>query len=153
MQENYLELLKIYYDEWKYRHEHFWKTLVRFFVVIFFTSTLPITIQVFNGAVIPNIPLAIFPITGILLTILYLWYSLSESLRLNAVNVTMTAMIRDLFPKYERAKLVSFIDEGKVAHTIFYMRIALWIPVLFSVIEILISIAMLALVFTNSLRM
>ena len=152
MQENYLELLKIYYDEWKYRHEHFWKTLIRFFVVIFFTSTLPITIHIFNGAIIPNIPLSLFPVTGIFLTIFYLWYGLSESLRLTATNKTIKLMIGKLFPNHENVQLTSFTNEDMPAHPIFYVRVALWIPILFSGIEFVISISMLLLVFTNSLN-
>ena len=30
-----IELLKLYFEEWKYRHENLWKRMITFIVVIF----------------------------------------------------------------------------------------------------------------------
>ena len=48
---NTIELLNIYYDEWKYRLDRFRKQMAQSFIVIFFVITLPISISFFN----PNI--------------------------------------------------------------------------------------------------
>ena len=152
MQDQYLELFKIYKEEAQYRHENLWKRLIQFFIIIFFTSTLPITIHIFGEMTLPAIPLSIFPITGMFLTAFYLWYSLSESIRMKMLDLAIKAMMEDLIPeKYRIGKLTSLVNENRKAHPIFYLRISVWVPVFFSVIEFAVSVFMLILIYTNAL--
>ncbi len=76
-----IELLKLYWEEWKFRQENLWKRIIQFFVINFFTSTLPLTVNMFSVH-LPNVSLLIFPVSGILLVLFFLWFCLSESTRI-----------------------------------------------------------------------
>ena len=121
--DNMLELLKLYYEEWKFRQENLWKRIIQFFVIIFFTSTLPISIKVFdssNEIVIPNKLLIFFPIAGIFLTIFFLWFCLAESIRINTNDTKIKLIINNLFPPaYGKNGLVPLIYRSRDVLPIF----------------------------------
>lgn len=140
-------LINLYFDEWKFRQEGMWKRITQFFVILFFVSTLPITIGAFDGVMLPNISKLAFPISGIILTIFFLWFCLSESIRINSIDAQIKNIIKDTYgDKYLKNKLVPltkhFQDKG---HTlkIFTWRMAIWVPVVLSTVQILIAIFVL----------
>lgn len=72
--ENNISLLKLYYDEWKYRLDNYRKQIYKIIIVIFFTTTLPISIGIFDKVIIPNIALTIYPLLGLVLTYSFFLY-------------------------------------------------------------------------------
>lgn len=146
-----MELLKLYQDEWKFRHDGFWKRITQFFVIDFFASTLPITIRIFNTT-IPKIPLLIFPAVGFLLALLLLWYSLAEGYRINANNDRINALLMCFPSEYQRTgKLKRFFNKKKEPLKIFYWPIAFCVPIVLFILEFAIVILMLVLILTGHL--
>ena len=146
-----IELLKIYYDEWKYRDENSWKKRLQFFVAILFISTLPVSYQTFGAISLPNSILFMFPISGIFLSFIFLWYCLSEAYRIKSIAFRIEIIINDVFlPKYSKYGLVPIRkknhDKGKSVHKIFYEPMNIWVPMLFFILELAVSIAMIVFI-------
>lgn len=148
---NNIELLKLYWDEWKFRQEGLWKRIIQFMVIIFFTSTLPITINIFSAS-LPNVSLLIFPAVGILLILFFLWFCLSESIRINSIDAKIKQILQDSYPeKYVKTTLVSLTKRKKGVLPIFRWRMAIWVPVSLSVMQFIVAISMIYFVLTNKL--
>lgn len=146
-----IELLKIYYEEWKFRQENLWKRMILFFVIIFFVSTLPTTAYMFDGLRLPKVSAAIFPICGLLLSVFYIWYCFAESYRINAVNNLMKKIIEANFSvEYTKMGLTSFLEHKggnkKLPLKIFTWRMAIWVPIFLTVVEVLVAVGMLVLI-------
>ena len=152
MQINNSELLKIYYDEWKYRLDHMRKQLIQSYIVIFFTTTLPITIGVFEGITIPNLPLIIFPVTGILLTMVFLLYCMSEAARIKSLDMKIKLIIKENFPQqYSKTKLTTVIKHSKKEPTIYKWSMTAWIPIIMAIAELILAGIMLYLIIGEKL--
>lgn len=146
-----IELLKLYWDEWKFRQEALWKRIIQFFCVIFFVSTLPITINMFSIS-LPDVPLLVFPIVGILLAVFFWWFCLSESIRINSIDAKIKKIIQDSFPaEYSKTTLVPFSKQSKGVAPVFYWRMAIWVPISLSIMQIIVAISMIYFVVTNKL--
>jgi len=91
-----MQLLELYWEEWKYRHENFWKRMTQFFIAIAFLSVLPLIYQSFIDEAIKlnQFSLSILPGLSIVLSLFFLWYGFSESVRLIAVNEKINALTR-----------------------------------------------------------
>lgn len=144
-----LQLLALYHDEWKFRHTNFWRRVPTFFALIFIVSTFPITAQFIFSAepeTLTGIPLVLFPVVGIALTLLFLWFCLSEAVRMNSVGDKMRAIINDHFaPRYQKIDLpplLAWKDKQKHnrAARLFRMRMSLWVP--FSLSAMLFCVAL-----------
>ena len=145
---NINELLKLYYDEWKYRDEKSWKKRLQFFIAISFISTLSVSYQTFGSISLPNSVLFLFPIVGIILSFTFLWYCLSEAYRTKAIAFRIEKMIKDNFPlEYSKYGLVPIrrknLDKNKKVHKIFEEPMAIWIPMLLFILELALSIAVI----------
>ena len=135
-----IELLKIYYDEWKFRQQSIWKRMTLFFVVIFFVSTLPITINNFQNIKLPAINPVLFPICGIALSLFYLWFFLAEGQRITAIDILIRNIIKNNFPKtYTKIMLPN-------NHKLFTCRMVTYVPIILSCFEIGIAICMIILI-------
>ena len=147
-----MELLKIYMDEWKFRQDSLWRRITQFFVIIFFVSTLPVTVAALSeNVILPDIPKAIFPLCGIALSIFFVWFCFSEAHRIAAIDSRCKEIIKNNFPSdYQKnglpvLKLKEETDE-KGPLPIFQWRMSIWVPVFLASIEIIIAITMLILV-------
>ena len=150
-----MELLRIYYEEWKFRQESLWKRMTSFFIIIFFISTLPVTAHMFNGLTIPDVTPKLFPICGIVLSVLYLWYCFAESHRINAVDELTREIVKANFPsKYAKHGLQPFKKSKNQAEKeteenawkIFQFRMSIWVPLVLTAFEIAVAITMLILI-------
>lgn len=151
MNELELELLKLYWDEWKFRQEGLWKRIIQFMIIIFFTSTLPITISGFSIS-LPNVSLFIFPLVGLLLTLFFLWFCLSESTRINSIDSLIKQILKDYFQeKYIKTTLKSPFNCQKEAERIFQWRMAIWVPISLSVMQLIIAVLMIYLVIAEKI--
>lgn len=149
--EHAIKLLELYYAEWKFRVENFWKRLIQFFVIIFFVSTFPITVNLWNGLYIPGYQL-IFPCAGILMTFLFLWFALSDATRINSSNLRIKTIIRDVFPeRYNTTSLASLFSDDKPAASIFKPKIDAWFPIVLAIFELIISTIMIILIQNGAL--
>lgn len=149
-----IELLKIYYEEWKFRQESLWKRMPLFFVIIFFVSTLPITACMFNDLNISGILPEFFPACGLILSILYLWYCFAESYRINAIDDLIKEIVNANFPShYTKNGLHSFVNQRNKAKKepwkIFTWRMAIWVPLVLTAFEVIVAIVMLFLIRKN----
>lgn len=148
---NNIDLLNIYYDEWKYRLDRFRKQMTQSFIVIFFTSTLPISISFFNNIHIPSaIPFMLFPISGICLTMTFLLYCLSEASRIATLRKKISLIISDNFPK-QYTKYPSSSSNNQKHFSLLKMSMPVWIPIMLSVIEIVIAVIMIYLIANNAI--
>ena len=150
-----MELLKIYFEEWKFRQENLWKRMTSFFIIIFFVSTLTITAYMFSGLSIPDISPSFFPICGLILSMLYLWYCFAESHRINAIDELAREIIKTNFPsKYTKRGLRAFqkyknqvgVEPKEKAWKIFQFRMSIWVPLVLTAFEIAVAITMLILI-------
>ncbi|MBE6932555.1 MAG: hypothetical protein E7464_04130 [Ruminococcaceae bacterium] len=152
--EDTINVLNLYFDEWKYRHENFWKRLTQFSTITFFTSTLPITFRLFDNLKLPNISLLFFPICGFVLAVVCLIFCLAENSRLVAVDKTIKRIVKDkLGHCYEKEQRTLF-EKKQWNHRIFKLpffewRIGTWVPLVITLLQIGLSILMVYLIMTN----
>lgn len=143
--ENNIELLKLYYDEWKYRLDNFRKHMTQLVILIFFTSSLPITVNIFNDIQIPKMPLLVFPISGLLLSIVFLWYCFSEASRIATLDLKIKLIISENFPvPYAKTALIHM--SNKKIFAIFNKRMTIWVPLALTIIEVCIAVFMIYLI-------
>ena len=143
-----IELLKIYYEEWRFRQENLWKRMISFFIVIFFISTLPVTSPVvarmFENLIgsesfsIPENVQLFFPICGMVLSIFFLWYCVAEAKRIEAVDKLTKKIIKKNFPTEYRKR--------KFPCKTYQIRMSIWIPFVLTVFEIVAAITMIILI-------
>lgn len=146
-----IELYKLYYDEWKYRLDHFRKQIIQLFIVIFFTSTFPVTINLFEHLEMPKVPLLIFPIIGLVVTVLFLWYCFSEAMRISSLDSTLKKILSDIYEDaYTKNELI-VLTNHKALSTLLNIRMTKWIPVSFAVIQWAISIFMIVLILSDKI--
>ncbi len=130
-----MQLLELYWEEWKYRHENFWKRMTQFFIAIAFLSVLPLIYQSFIDEAIKlnQFSLSILPGLSIVLSLFFLWYGFSESVRLIAVNEKINALTRENFEGR------SFLLISVTARRFLKIRISKVVPWLFFSMELLIA--------------
>ena len=150
--EKKIELLKLLYDEWKYRQDGLWKRMIQFTVIVLFISTLPITIGLFNGIALPELPLAFFPVVGIFLSAFFVVFCLAESTRIKSIDRNVKAIEKDIYPpEYQKTTLVSLMNDNKPASRLLTARMAVWVPISLGGFQIAIAILVLYLIATNNL--
>lgn len=144
-------LLQIYFDEWKFRQESLWKRMIQFLVINFFITTMPITVTAFSGVKLPSsVGFYVYPICGIAISVIFFVFCLSESYRINSIDRLCKKIISDTLPKYEKRGLVSFdnakADRGVMAPKLFQKPMAVWVPTLFAVLQIVLAISMIFII-------
>lgn len=144
---NAFDIINMYFDEWKYRHENFWKRLTQFTVITFFTTTMPVTYCILGDFKLPDIPMIFFPICGAVLALLSLLFCLSENSRLMTVDNTIRELVREHFGE-------SFckhpISNGKM-EMVFRWRIGIWIPSVITVLQMLLVGFVIWMICSNKL--
>jgi uncharacterized membrane protein len=129
MEKEEIELVKIYWDEYKLRHEHYWKSFFRFGFAIVFLLALPFVYPVKTGS-LGNFIIAI-PILAVTLSLFSAWLLRSEYDRLRKTDDNL----RVLIPKeYRRAATTP-----KGLAKLFEVRIGVVVSVLFGVVFVAIS--------------
>jgi len=139
-----IQILNMYFEEWKYRHENFWKRLTQFTAVIFFTNTLPITFRIFENLTLPNMPMLFFPICGAVLSVLCLLFCWSENSRLVAVDKTIKRILGDGFgEKYLKDDPALFNNDARNQRlkklSFFKWRIGTWVPLVMTILQLALS--------------
>lgn len=148
--DKYTELLKIYFEEWKYRLDRYRKQISQLVVIIFLTTSLPISVKVFENVEIPSIPLIIFPLSGILLTFIFMFYCLSEAARIKSLDKIIKKIISNNYPEeYVKTNLDMVLN--KKLTIILNARMTIWVPIALFFVEIIIALIMIYLICTNQI--
>lgn len=148
-----IELIKVYHEEWQFRQGHVWKKFVLFVVVIFFASTMPITVGLFPGLEIPEkLSLYWFPILGIVLTFFFLASNLADAARMSTLDTLIRKIVGDVYPaKYNKKGLDPLLGKNKNRWNPFNMRMSVWFPILVAVVEIAIAVGVIVLIHNGGL--
>lgn len=106
------EMLQYFQEEFFHRHTHFWNTLKMFFVLNIAISLLPFVSGIL-GVEIKNdgLPMYIFPIVGVLISIISFIIIRSEAISFSLVSDKKYEISRMLPDDYQYKKLKS--KEGK----------------------------------------
>lgn len=148
-----IELIKVYHEEWQFRQGHVWKKFVLFVVVIFFASTMPITVGLFPGLEIPEkLSLYWFPVLGIILTFFFLASNLADAARMSTLDTLIRKIVGDVYPaKYNKKGLDPLLGKNKNRWNPFNMRMSVWFPFLVAVVEIAIAVGVIVLIHNGGL--
>lgn len=148
-----IELIKVYHEEWQFRQGHVWKKFVLFVVVIFFASTMPITVGLFPGLEIPEkLSLYWFPVLGIILTFFFLASNLADAARMSTLDTLIRKIVGDVYPaKYNKKGLDPLLGKNKNRWNPFNMRMSVWFPILVAVVEIAIAVGVIVLIHNGGL--
>lgn len=148
-----IELIKVYHEEWQFRQGHVWEKFVLFVVVIFFASTMPITVGFFPGVEIPEkLSLYWFPVLGIILTFFFLASNLADAARMSTLDTLIRKIVGDVYPaKYNKKGLDPLLGKNKNRWNPFNMRMSVWFPILVAVVEIAIAVGVIVLIHNGGL--
>ena len=100
---NTISILNIYFAEWSHR-DQLWTHLFKFYYAILIVILLP-NLTNFFQIKLPPLPDIIFRITGLLLSLIFLYISLGYAIRLQAIGDTYQAIIDKLPKEYQRKKV------------------------------------------------
>lgn len=97
--DNLLHLIEIYHAEWQYRDGSFWKQAISYFLAILGFSVIPLVGPWNTSKLTDSIPGDVFPIIGLLLSVIYL--------------LVMTAYLQRLrFTRDSIQRLIDRLPEG-----------------------------------------
>lgn len=112
-----INLMNVYLSEWNHRDEMLWSQVFRYFYVTVAAIFLP-NIAGFLGIVLPEkLPNIIFPIAGLVLSLVFLYVSIGYAKRLEAVGKIYKKLISYLPKDLQRYTLLDpEIKFGKFFH-------------------------------------
>lgn len=99
-----ISLLNVYLTEWIQRDQILWAQLFKFFYAILIIILLPNLARHFDLA-LPNLPIFIFRLIGLLFSLLFLYVSLGYAIRLQAISDTYRDIINTLPKEYRRKSI------------------------------------------------
>lgn len=107
-----LSLLAIYLDEFKHRNELLWSQVYKLFYATLILTLLPNITGLFSIQ-LPAILEIFYRVIGVIMSIIFLFISLSYAKRLEASSSTYNQTI-DLLPAAYRRKKVNELKYGKI---------------------------------------
>lgn len=141
--EKAFRILELYYNEWKYRLDNVRKHTIQVYSVILITTTLPLTIGIFNGIKLPeSIPTYCFPTVGILFTVIAAWYFNAEAKRIRLLDDKIHLIISNYFPKDYRKEYIGRTSSLKTPKTE-------WITITLGLVELLLAVYILYLSYSG----
>lgn len=100
-----ISLMDIYLNEWEHRDELLWEQVFRCFYATLIVTVLP-NIASFVGIELPQINAKLFPIIGIVMSLVFLYVGLGYAMRLRASSKTYVKVMKLLGDeKYERISI------------------------------------------------
>lgn len=146
--DNEIEVYKVLFEEWKFRQETLWKHMTQFAIVIFFTSTMPITYKALHIGELPQKFNALFfPAVGIVFAVFYVFFCICEATRIQAVDERLNDFLKRNYPHLAKRGLKPFSDRakkaGKKISPLLEKKMSLWVPIFLGAIEISISVTMI----------
>ena len=102
--EELLSLMNIYYTEWSHRDSLMWKQVCTFFFAAFVVILLPFG-EFMDTSLTEVIPDFVFPITGIVLSLIFLYITIQYAHRLSKSSDTCRELIEHLPEEFRRKKI------------------------------------------------
>lgn len=100
-----LELMQIYLSEWTYRDSILWKQVFTLFFAALVVIILPFAGAAWGVDFNNTLPMWVFPIVGLILTVVFLVIGRGYCLRLEAIGKSYNGLIEMLPESYKRRKL------------------------------------------------
>ena len=115
--EDLINLMNVYLSEWSHRDQLLWAQVLRYFYVTVIAIFLP-NIAGFLGIILPEkLPHIIFPIAGLVLSVVFLYVSIGYAKRVEAIGRTYQKLMRYLPNNLQRYSLLDpEIKFGKFFH-------------------------------------
>lgn len=132
--ENKIALMNVYLSEWSHRDTLLWHEIYTYFYSTLIVILLP-NIAKFIGIDLPDLPRLLFPIVGIILSIVFLYICLGYAKRLQAAGDSYQKIINMLPVKYRRVR-VTKLPDGKY----YRIRYAVLIPWIMFILLIAIAL-------------
>lgn len=107
-----IALLNVYLSEYIYRDQVLWSNLFKMYYVVLIVILLPNLTNYFQIE-LPNIPIIIFRLIGLLLSFVFLYITLGFAIRVQAIVDTYQQIIDKLPNDYQRKKIKT-IPSGKL---------------------------------------
>lgn len=101
-----ISLLNVYLVEWCHRDQIIWSQIFKFFYAILIIILLP-NLTLHFQLILPNLPVLIFRIIGLFLSLIFLYISLGYATRLQAISDTYQNIIKKLPEEYQRKSIQS----------------------------------------------
>ena len=99
--DNAIEILKMYSDEWEYLTTQYWDILIKLSIVNYLVILFPFVYDILKVDVNKlNLPLIIFPVLGVVLSFLFLFINISLSARKKTLHETMERIISNFSIDY-----------------------------------------------------
>lgn len=102
--EELLSLINIYYAEWSHRDSLMWKQVCTFFFAAFIVTLLPFA-KIWEISLTKVIPDFIFPIAGIILSLIFLYITRQYAHRLSKSGETYRELIEHLPEEFKRKNI------------------------------------------------
>lgn len=102
-----IALMSVYLNEWEHRDELLWTQVFRYFYATLIVTVLP-NVATFIGIDLPKVNVKIFPIIGLVMSLVFLYVGLGYAIRLRASSRTYEKMMSLL--NDERYKRISIKD-------------------------------------------
>lgn len=118
--EELLTLMNIYYGEWAHRDSLMWKQVCTFFFAAFIVILLPFS-DIWGINLTEIIPDYLFPVAGIVLSLIFLYITIQYAHRLSKSSDTCRELIEFLPKEFQRKSLHSKDDITflkKLAYTV-----------------------------------
>ncbi len=133
-----IALMDVYLNEWINRHDTLWSQIFKFFYADLIVIVLP-NIASFIGITLPEMNNIVFPIIGIIMSIVFLYISLGYVVRLRASSITYENLMNML--AREEYKRTSIKDKEKMPFSwLFSPSLAMILVITMFVILVSISI-------------
>ena len=95
-------------------------------------------------------PLILFPIAGICLTVIFMAYCLAEASRINTLDSQIKLIIKDNFSsQYHKNSLIPVITKKPLKFL--SKKMTIWIPIALACFEIIIAIFMMLLIYNDAI--
>lgn len=117
-----ISLLNVYLAEWIQRDQIIWSQIFKFFYAILIIILLPNLALHFN-LVLPNLPIFIFRVIGLFLSLIFLYISLGYAIRLQAISDTYRDIIKTFPAEYQRKSIIDIKFKNKSIGKFFMPRI------------------------------
>jgi|GEM_PF-1118536 len=99
-----IEVLKILFDEWKYRQQTLWSLMTKSISFAFALIFLPLLSDSMGVNIASlRIPLFILPVAGISLSVIIAFFAINEMLRIHRIKMSIKANIKFISSKFDEA--------------------------------------------------
>lgn len=117
-----IQMLSYFQEEWRYRHQHFWKLLLLFFSFNLVITLLPFISGAFGVSWnFRSIPSVLFPVVGMGISALSYWILREEGRKLQAVAAAKYRINRSMKVLYQYEPYVPGKTDTMPKHLVFQL--------------------------------